>query len=354
MSVFPEVDFPTQFRAIGLVKGSYSPTSEFEGILTLENGNALIANVGSLLKSRRNKRGNWLDKASGIVHCWKVYPRTDGAGNLSMVELKSSHTMESAFWQQANQIMVRGLIVQEIEGETRPSSLKVEIRPNQEPRRKKQKAFTIVIRGESLPFANQGEFWEVISDVVDGKLIYASGECIDKEYELNHQVESRKSTLLTERDLDLLAQKVKSWFDTLDSGEYGGVVADGATPQQSTNSIVSVSKVSSKVPTREKIKETTCVPISNQTLSQPVASDIIMINGRAPELIVKFSTRPDIPETGKKVTLQVNSDNGISVRATLNRKTLKKQVDKMDSFDEWVGALSGQMSAIDLAWGQPR
>ncbi|MGH2416237.1 MAG: hypothetical protein ACRDEA_21610, partial [Microcystaceae cyanobacterium] len=37
---------------------------------------------------------------------------------------------------------------------------------------------------------------------------------------------------------------------------------------------------------------------------------------------------------------------GITVRASLNRKTLKKQVEKMDSFADWVAALSGKVARI--------
>ena len=86
----------------------------------------------------------------------------------------------------------------------------------------------------------------------------------------------------------------------------------------------------------------------NQETSQSVRpleeSEIIMINGRQPEMTVKFSQRPDVPTQGKKVTLQVTGENGIVVKAELNRKTLKKQVAKMDSFADWVGALSGKIA----------
>ncbi len=34
------------------------------------------------------------------------------------------------------------------------------------------------------------------------------------------------------------------------------------------------------------------------------------------------------------------------MRATLNRKTLKKQVEKMDAFADWVAALSGKVARI--------
>ena len=53
-----------------------------------------------------------------------------------------------------------------------------------------------------------------------------------------------------------------------------------------------------------------------------------------------------MPAQGKKVTLQVTGENGIVVKAELNRKTLAKQVEKMDSFAEWVGALSGKVSSL--------
>ena len=56
--------------------------------------------------------------------------------------------------------------------------------------------------------------------------------------------------------------------------------------------------------------------------------------------------RPSLPEQGKKVTLQVIGENGIVVKAELNRKTLKKQVEKMDSFADWVAALSGKIAKV--------
>ena len=71
-----------------------------------------------------------------------------------------------------------------------------------------------------------------------------------------------------------------------------------------------------------------------------------MIQGRQPEITIKFNQRPDLPEQGKKVTVEIKSENEIIVKAELNRKTLKKQVAKMDSFADWVGALSGKITRI--------
>ena len=71
-----------------------------------------------------------------------------------------------------------------------------------------------------------------------------------------------------------------------------------------------------------------------------------MIQGRIPEITIKFSEQPELPTEGKKVTLEVSGENDITVRAELNRKTLKKQVARMEQFEEWVAALSGKIQSI--------
>ena len=42
----------------------------------------------------------------------------------------------------------------------------------------------------------------------------------------------------------------------------------------------------------------------------------------------------------------VEGDNGIKVLANLNRKTLKKQWEKMDSSADWIAALSGKTLSL--------
>ena len=71
-----------------------------------------------------------------------------------------------------------------------------------------------------------------------------------------------------------------------------------------------------------------------------------MIQGRIPEITIKFSDKPDLPTEGKKVTLEIQGENKVTVKAEVNRKTLKKQVAKMDEYEEWVGALSGKIKSI--------
>ena len=71
-----------------------------------------------------------------------------------------------------------------------------------------------------------------------------------------------------------------------------------------------------------------------------------MIQGRTPEITIKFSEKPELPTEGKKVTLEIQGENNVIVKAEVNRKTLKKQVAKMDDYEDWVGALSGKITQI--------
>ena len=74
-----------------------------------------------------------------------------------------------------------------------------------------------------------------------------------------------------------------------------------------------------------------------------------MIQGRIPELTIKFTERPqNLPEEGKKVVIEVKGENKITVKAEVNRKSLKKVVGKMDTWNNWVASLSGKMKSISL------
>ena len=59
-----------------------------------------------------------------------------------------------------------------------------------------------------------------------------------------------------------------------------------------------------------------------------------------------IAEKPELPTEGKKVTLEIQSENNVTIKAEVNRKTLKKQVAKMDEYDDWVGALSGKIKSI--------
>ncbi len=90
----------------------------------------------------------------------------------------------------------------------------------------------------------------------------------------------------------------------------------------------------------------TSIAAKTKHKSQSKELAVVMITGRKPEITVKFTERPNVPEQGKKVVLQVTEESGVVVKAEINRKTLKKQVEKMDSFADWVAALSGKIASV--------
>ncbi len=71
-----------------------------------------------------------------------------------------------------------------------------------------------------------------------------------------------------------------------------------------------------------------------------------MIQGRIPEVTIKFNEKPELPTEGKKVTLEIQGENNVTVKAEVNRKTLKKQVAKMDEYEDWIAALSGKIKSV--------
>jgi hypothetical protein len=101
-------------------------------------------------------------------------------------------------------------------------------------------------------------------------------------------------------------------------------------------------------PTTQQANPTQQKPQLTQLETQSLPPDLIMIPGRTPEITVKFTTRPDLPAQGKKVILQVTGENGVVVLAELNRKTLQKQMEKMDSYADWVAVLSGRIARVTL------
>ncbi|MDJ0719403.1 MAG: hypothetical protein QNJ54_35160 [Prochloraceae cyanobacterium] len=309
------------------------------------------ASLAVKLRIKLEKQQLCLEQVKQTVHYWRIYPRTDRFGCLDNVQLTSCKSESSPAIEQRNIIEVRGVVKTApiLPNQAPPENnkfLKLFVMPNNDGTKKYKKPFNIVITGDSIPAAKGGEFWKVVANVVDGQLIYHSGECIEKEYDPNitYTPPGKEAQDKSGDSIDPnSAEKSKGDAKAIDTNSEPQGISNKST-QEGSEKIVPSSEPS--VVTGAAEKTLTAATTANQDNSQPPSSDIIMINGRAPELTVKFSTRPELPETGKKVTLQINSDNGISVRATLNRKTLKKQVDKMDSFDEWVGALSGQMSGI--------
>ena len=75
-------------------------------------------------------------------------------------------------------------------------------------------------------------------------------------------------------------------------------------------------------------------------------ADIVMIKGRNPQILVKFEEKPVVPAEGKKIALEINSDEGIRVRVLVKRKTLNKLLEKMESYESWVGSMVGKIKQV--------
>ncbi len=71
-----------------------------------------------------------------------------------------------------------------------------------------------------------------------------------------------------------------------------------------------------------------------------------MIEGKVPEITIKFNQKIELPPEPQKVTVKIQTENNLVVKAELKYKTLRKQVAKMEELEDWVGALSGKIKKI--------
>ena len=338
----------TQFRALANLIGSYSQNNDGQGIFTLTDGTEIEANFGRNLKPRFFLQPERLEEIIGVSMAWKLYPKTDKMGKLSSVLLNGYHTEISQHWNPENYAVVRGIIVPT---ESSSQTIAVEIRPGRRNnRQRKPKPFRITITGDRLPIVEAKQWWSFKLDLVDGYLRYNQGRCLGNLNASSTIYGDNQQSKITRRQIE----RPKLRNDVLERSEIeaitdlsSGIVKDSSivprleSCQSDANSLTVAEEQGLELSLSTKIN-------FNSPISEPeFISEAISITGRVPELTIKFDTRPELPETGKKVTLNITSDNGIKFRATLNRKTLKKQVEKMDSFEQWVGALSGKMSAID-------
>ncbi len=296
--LFQPAAYPHQFSAMGYLLGTFQPTPTEEikrflpGKLLTSFGVELIASIKKTTWEKLRGREDFSEDA--LVY-WRVYFRTTKGGTLTKIELikylinppllvsPDGETLDEV----SDLFKVRGRIERIFE-----DSFSVRVERNDLPPKGKEnslqwKPFSLTIQGNLPDEAVPKQFWELL--------------CIREQEFLR----LKKATLMTE-------EMVQGWEKNK-----------------------SLSRTQSK---------------KNQETSQSVRpleeSEIIMINGRQPEITVKFNERPDVPAQGKKVTLQVTGENGIVVKAELNRKTLAKQVEKMDSFADWVAALSGKIAKV--------
>ncbi len=186
--------------------------------------------------------------------------------------------------------------------------------------------FDLVMEGDIPIEADYQDFWEIIASREGDYLRFKQGQLIEKS---NSKKQKEIPTSLSREKAEdsvvsITEEIAKAWEDK-----------EAPSRQKTQVKLVKLKK-----------KETLLLSENNNQIPGSIEETTIMINGRQAEITVKFTSRPELPEQGKKVALQIIGENGIVVKAEVNRKTLAKQVQKMDTFAEWVAALSGKISEI--------
>ena len=305
--LFPTAMHPQLFSAMGYLLGSFQPTDSEEikhfipGKFLTSEGLEFIASVRKRDWEKLRVREDF--EENGKFY-WRLYFRTTPGGNLTKIHLIKPLinppllvSPSGETWDKITDLFkVRGRIERIF-----PKAFSVRVERNELPPKGKEnslqwKPFYVTIQGFLPDEAVPGQFWQL--------LCTREEECL----------RLKKATLITE-------EMVEEW---------------------EKNQSLSVSNPSSKSTLTQSKKNQETV----QSVRSLKESEIIMINGRQPEMTIKFNERPDVPAQGKKVTIKITGENGIVVKAELNRKTLAKQVEKIDSFAEWVGALSGKVSSL--------
>ena len=296
-NLFPPLEETTPYLARGCLFGIFLPSvpTEEQKSYWYQKGTLQINQVVYLdviIKSRV-----WLKLSQSPTfsldnaYLWRVFFRTDEEGNLRFVELIRNIPLEGHLSLDNPPPPESGIDQFYIRGEVRYSDEKkvvLRVKRNQKPPKGQEnnrewQSFLLTV-SSGLPQASRDEFWDLCCIRKGGSLVLTYAHLISK------------TSFIKKPGLTL---------------------------------IKSTSKSSSQ---------------SNSNLSP---NQVIMIPGKQPEITVKFNTRPDLPEVGKVVVLEITSEQGLSVRANLNRKTLKKQVEKMDTFTTWIAALSGKVARID-------
>lgn len=275
------------FQALGLLTGVYQPGDDpCRGTLILEDGTKVNAVIIRSLRKKIKINPNFIETIRNSLRLWRIYPKTLTNGRLCRVDLLSSKVVDEQLDPQTNLITIKGIAARQEEQSNRPRMGIIIQQESRGVNNFKPTSFTLVVNG-NIPEYCANQFWTIQATVDRGYLYYHDGECLQLEYD----PETAKKDLTKSKNNNQVKTSKSSEAQTLKKSS--AKERNGATPISSS------------------IKE------SN-------SGEIIMISGRIPELTVKFDTRPDCPETGKKVTLQISGENGITVRATLNRKTLKK------------------------------
>ncbi len=301
---------PLLFSAVGCIWGSFQENEKLEespfleGIIKTSDDKEFLAYVKEKDWRRLVRTGKINPSEKNY---WRVYLRTTKTGIINNIELvrlvKTPFPIEmeakgEVLSKPEDLFRIRGKI--QVREEKR-FSIRIERNEMVKEGIQKFQYFDLTIKGELPTEAEIDQFWEVMC-IKEGKYLkLIKGRWINEELINNWNLELEKQGIII-------------------------------SPQSRNK--------------KKKKQRPSQTSKKSPTESTATESPTIMINGKQPEITVKFTERPELPEQGKKVELQVTGENGIIVKGELNRKTLAKQVQKIDNFEDWIGAFSGTISEI--------
>ncbi len=304
LSPFSPTRHPTEFSAFGYLFGRFDPLVPVEpgrkvkGQLCLKQGITLGASVAPFLWQKLTHSPKLGPEKA---YLWRVYFRTDQEGKLDHLQLIKPLLLEGKTTlrhspsgdQRVDLFRVSGRVEEFVEQAVVMRLERNHLPPPWKALRYEWQPFCLTLKGSLPEGAQKEQFWELICR--------RAGEGLSIE----------QAHLIDETSIPAKTPLTPSPFDKAKS---------------------------------TKAKSTKAQTQPTQT--QPQLPAVIMITSRKPEITVKFTERPDIPALGKKVVWQLTEEGGVVVKAPLNRKTLKKQVEKMDRFADWVAALSGKIASV--------
>lgn len=371
---------PNQCRAIGLVKGQFIPQEGNwkKGILVTPD-QPFPARIVSYLRR--------LPSSEVIWRVW-VKTRSDESGlsfELKSYITNSDKTPVDPSYLEQDYFSIRGqLFFWRLAEEEADKQFAISIRPNNN-QYSTFKPFFLVIYSELPQPPRKKSFWDVTVTREGKKLVLLEGKEVFPPKKEQYRLKTVTETVSTE---ELRTQIVEAIGKDISKSTIAGWLSKGKLQERLASycgetpfevefaeklgnknfyhlkRTVKVKKKRKKKPLPQSDKQqsdatseqlpskavqqevTSSATVPSQSKSTATPSATIMVQGRIPEITVKFNEPIELPAEGKKIAIEVLGQNQIKVRATLNRKTLKKQVTKMEQFEDWVGALSGKIAQV--------
>jgi hypothetical protein len=309
---------------------------------------------------------------SSEVVIWRAWVKTKSNQKGLSFKLKSylrdeAHNPIDPNHLEQDYFSIRGQLLWWNQKEEEDKNFAIRIAPN-DPEQCFFIPFFLVIYGE-ISALQVGAFWDVTATREGNRLVLLEGKEVYPPKKKSYLTKTVVETVTTDQiytqiikviGKDIAKSTVARW---LSQGKIQERLASycGKAPfeveflEKSGNKNFyhlkrTVKKKNNKHQKKKKRSTVQSKPVNEKSepsqTTEQISTPKIMVKGRIPEITIKFNQRIELPNEGKKVSIEVEGENQIRVRAMLNRKTLKKQVAKMDEFEEWVGALSGKITQV--------